>query len=212
VNWAKSLPKITLTTTADEVTGHGDLAYVRGTFGVTATLPDGSTMNDKGSFLEIRRQQADGTWALTRDIWHSDLPAPPTTADPRVGTWNLNVAKSKFSPGPPPKSQTLKVEPSGAGEKVTVQTVNADGTRTETQSTASYDGKDYPLTGSPTANSISLRRFDSHRTERIEKKDGKAIQTITRVVSQDGKTMAVTIKGVNPKGQPTSADLVFEKQ
>ena len=39
--------------------------------------------------------------------------------DPRVGSWQLNVAKSKFNPGPPPKSQTLKIEAAGKGEKVT---------------------------------------------------------------------------------------------
>jgi hypothetical protein len=30
---------------------------------------------------------------------------------PLQGTWKLNVAKSTYSPGPPPKSQTLKWEP-----------------------------------------------------------------------------------------------------
>ncbi len=52
------------------------------------------------------------------------------TSDPRTGTWKLNVEKSKFSPGPPPQSLTVKVEPSGQGEKVSTEGVNADGTRT----------------------------------------------------------------------------------
>lgn len=212
VNWVKSLPKITLTTTADEVNGHGDLAYVRGAFGVTATLPDGSTMNDKGSFLEIRRRQADGTWLLTRDIWHSDLPPPPTTADPRVGTWNLNVAKSKFSPGPPSRSLTLTVEPSGTGEKVTAQIVDANGARTESQYTANYDGNESPLTGTPAPTMVSLKRIDSHRTERIDKRDGKVIQTFSRVVSPDGKTMTVTVKGTDPQGRAVNDVLIFEKR
>jgi ketosteroid isomerase-like protein len=212
VNWVKSLPKITLTTTADEVTGHGDLAYVRGTFGVTATLPDGSTMNDKGSFLEIRRRQADGTWQLTRDIWHSDLPPPATSTDPRVGTWNLNVAKSKFSPGPPSRSLILTVEPSGMGEKVTAQIVDGSGTRTETQYTANYDGKESPLIGAPSPTMVSLRRIDSHRTERTDTRDGKVIQTFSRVVSTDGKTMTVTVKGTNAQGRAINDVLIFEKQ
>jgi hypothetical protein len=71
-------------------------------------------------------------------------------SDPRIGTWKLNVAKSKYSPGPAPQSLTVKVEPSGqGGEKVTAEFVNADGTRTTVQYTeANFDGKDYPLTGS----------------------------------------------------------------
>jgi hypothetical protein len=42
-------------------------------------------------------------------------------ADPRIGTWKLNVAKSKFDPGPPPQSLIVKVEPSGNGEKVSTE-------------------------------------------------------------------------------------------
>ncbi len=36
-------------------------------------------------------------------------------SDPRIGTWKLNVTKSKYSPGPAPQSLTVKVEPSGQG-------------------------------------------------------------------------------------------------
>jgi hypothetical protein len=49
-------------------------------------------------------------------------------ADPQVGTWKLNVAKSTYSPGPAPKSGTSKIEAAGAGTKVVVDQVLADGT------------------------------------------------------------------------------------
>jgi ketosteroid isomerase-like protein len=213
VNWAKSLPKIAnLTATADEVTGRGDLAYARGTYSFTATQPDGSSMNDKGSFLQIHTRQADGTWPFTRMIWHSDLPPSAASTDPRIGTWTLNVAKSKFSPGPPPKSQTLTVEPSGTGERVTNNTISAEGTQSQTQYTANYDGNETPLTGAPSPTTVSLRRIDSHRTERIDKRDGKTVLTIMRVVSPDGKTMTATIKGVDEKGRALNNVVIFEKQ
>ena len=132
--------------------------------------------------------------------------------DPRIGTWKLNVAKSKYSPGPPPQSQTLKVEASGKGEKVTSEVVNADGTNTTTQYTANFDGKDSPLTGSPIADMVSLKRIDARTTERTDKKGGTVAQTIKRVVSADGKTMNVTVKGKNAQGQAVSNVVVFEKQ
>jgi hypothetical protein len=132
--------------------------------------------------------------------------------DPRVGTWKLNVGKSKFDPGPPPKSLTVKVEPSGSGEKVSTEGVGPDGNPTKTGYTANFDGKDYPLTGSPTADKVSLKRLDPRTTERTDKKDGKVIATLRRVVAQDGKTMTVTVKGTNAQGQPTNNVLVFEKQ
>ncbi len=133
-------------------------------------------------------------------------------SDPRLGTWKLNVAKSQYSPGPAPQSLTVKVEPSGQGEKVTTETVNADGTRTTAQYTANFDGKDYPLTGSPIADMVSLKRIDARTTERTDKKGSTVATTLVRVVSQDGKTMTVTTKGTNAQGQAVNNVLLFEKQ
>jgi len=132
--------------------------------------------------------------------------------DPRMGTWKLNVAKSKYSPGPAPQSLTLKVEPSGQGEKVTAEFVNADGTRTTSVYTANFDGKDRPLTGSAVADTVSLKRIDARTTDRTDKKGGKVAQTLRRVVSQDGKTMTVTVKGTNAQGQAVNNIVVFQKQ
>jgi hypothetical protein len=133
-------------------------------------------------------------------------------ANPRIGTWQLNVAKSKYSPGPAPKSQTLKIEASGQGEKVTSELTDAAGARTTTSYTANYDGKDYPLSGSPTADMVSLKRINARTSERVDKRVGKTVSTYRRVVSPDGKTMTVTIKGTNPQGKPMSNAVVFEKQ
>ena len=71
--------------------------------------------------------------------------------DPQAGTWNLNVAKSKYSPGPATKSGTASLEAWGDdGVKVTADGVNADGQTTHVEFQAKYDGKDYPITGVPT--------------------------------------------------------------
>jgi hypothetical protein len=133
-------------------------------------------------------------------------------SDPRIGTWKLNLAKSKYSPGPAPQALTVKVEPSGQGEKVTTEFVNADATRTTTEYTANFDGKDSPLTGSAIADTVSLKRTNARTTVRTDKKGGKVVQTLRRVVSQDGKTMTVTTKGTNAQGQAVNNVGVFEKQ
>ena len=133
-------------------------------------------------------------------------------SDPRMGTWKLNVAKSKYSPGPAPRSMTLKVEPSSQGEKVTAEFVNADGTRTASVYTANFDGKDYPLTGSAVADTVSLKRIDARTTDRTDKKGGKVVQTLKRVVSEDGKTMTVTVKGMTAQGQAVNNVVVFDKR
>ena len=134
-------------------------------------------------------------------------------SDPRIGTWKLNVEKSKYSPGPAPQSVTVKVEAAGQGEKTNTAFVNADGSRTATEYTANFDGKDSPLTGSQFgADMVSLKRIDARTTERSDKKGEKVVQVLTRVVSQDGKTMTVTTKGMNTQGQAVNNVGVFNKQ
>jgi hypothetical protein len=132
--------------------------------------------------------------------------------NPGMGTWKLNIAKSKFNPGPAPKSLIVKFEPAGKGVKLTTEGIGADGKPTATEYTANYDGKDYPLKGSALADTVSLKRPDALTTLRTDKKDGKVVVTYKRVVAKDGKTFTVAIKGVNPKGEPFNNTLVFEKQ
>ncbi|PYM32361.1 MAG: hypothetical protein DME15_14200 [Candidatus Rokuibacteriota bacterium] len=95
---------------------------------------------------------------------------------------------------------------------MTAEFVNADGTRTTSQYTANFDGKDRPLTGSAVADTVSLKRIDARTTDRTDKKGGKMVQTLKRVVSQDGKTMTVTVKGTNAQGQAVNNVVVFDKQ
>jgi hypothetical protein len=131
--------------------------------------------------------------------------------DPAAGTWELNLATSKFSPGPPPKSLTRTYEVTGARVKYTAKGIDADGKPTLVQFTAKYDGKDYPVTGSPDFDAISLKRIDASKSEATLKKAGKVVQTITRVVSKDGETLTLTVKGTNAKGQTVNDVLVFDK-
>jgi len=133
-------------------------------------------------------------------------------SDARIGTWKLNVAKSKYSPGPAPQSGTLKIEAAGQGEKVTTEGVNAAGTATGIQYTANYDGKDNPLTGSQNADKVSLKRIDARTIERTDKKGDKVVLTQTQVISPDGKTMTVTVKGTNAQGQAVENVVVWDKQ
>ena len=133
-------------------------------------------------------------------------------ADPLVGTWKLNVAKSTYSPGTAPKSLTVKIEAAGEGVKITADGVRGDDTPIRVESTAQYDGKDYPITGSPMADTVSLKRLDANTTERTDKKGGKVTQTLTRKVSSDGKTMTVTYKGTDAEGRPIDNVAVYEKQ
>jgi hypothetical protein len=133
-------------------------------------------------------------------------------SNPTIGTWKLNVDKSTYSPGPGPQRQTMTIEASGDGEKATTEGITAAGTATMTQYTAQYDGKDYPMTGSQNVDTVALKRTDARTLERTDKKGDKVVGTLTRVVSEDGKTMTVTLKGTNAQGQAVDNVTVWEKQ
>src|SRR5438132_6563075 len=68
--------------------------------------------------------------------------AAAAAPDPVIGTWQLNVSKSTFTPGPALKSETRTYSQSAQGITVTIKTVGADGKEDTVQSTYQLDGKD----------------------------------------------------------------------
>ncbi len=138
----------------------------------------------------------------------SDLRA----ADPALGTWKLNVSKSKYTPGPLPKSAMVKYEASDGGYKRTGETIEADGKKTGFEYTAKYDGEDYPVTGAELFDTIAVKRIDDHSAEGTMKRGGKVVANAKRVVSKDGKVMTITISGTNPKGEMFNNVAVYDKQ
>ena len=129
-----------------------------------------------------------------------------------VGTWKLNLAKSKYQPGQAPKSITLVYEAAGAGMKVTVDSVPADGPAIHYAVTANYDGKDVPVVGNPNADMVARTRVNATTTKLVNKKDGKILSTATLVVSADGKTLTITTTGKDAKGQTIDSVAVYDKQ
>jgi hypothetical protein len=127
------------------------------------------------------------------------------------GTWTLNIAKSKFNPGPPPKSMKVVYAPAGESIKITVDVAWGAGESQRWEMAGKYDGKDYPITGNPAADTASFKRVDDHTGESTFKKDGKVVATNTRVLSKDGKTLTITSKGTTADGKPRHDVQVFEK-
>jgi hypothetical protein len=134
--------------------------------------------------------------------------------NPVAGTWKLNVTKSKFDPGPAPKSQTRKVEAQGDGLKYTFDGVGADGKAMTYGFTVKFDGKDYPITGShPSgADSVSAKKTDANHYEATLKKGGKVVSTGKVSVSADGKVTTVDSSGTNAAGAKTHDMLVYDRQ
>ena len=141
------------------------------------------------------------------------LTAVVIAADNNVGTWTLNLAKSNYSPGPAPKSQTLKIEAWGDdGVKYTSDGVGADSKNTHTEFQAKYDGKNYQFKGNPDADVLSYKRIDANTLEATLTLKGKNTTAVKVVVSADGKTRTVTQVGTNAQGQALNITSVYEKQ
>jgi hypothetical protein len=127
------------------------------------------------------------------------------------GTWKLNVAKSKFSPGSAPKSVTITYTAAGDGMKIVVHQVPATGPDQHWEMTASYDGKDYPVKGNPNADTISLQKSEGLKSQSTFKKGGKVTAVNMRTLSADGKTLTIEVKGTDEKGQAVHNIQVFER-
>ena len=109
-------------------------------------------------------------------------------ADAAVGTWKLNLAKSKYRPGPPPRSQTRVYREAPDGVKATVTTVNPDGEMYIEEYPSNYDGVEHAVKGDPYLDGIIMKKVDDFTAESTLIHGEVVIGTAKRTVSPDGKT------------------------
>jgi hypothetical protein len=135
-------------------------------------------------------------------------------ADNSIGTWKLNVEKSKYTPAPMPvKSLTVTREAADGGVKVTTTGEQADGTAINASYTAKFDGNDVQITGNAPYDTISLKQVNANTFTDARKKTGGPYQGTGRlVISGGGKTMTTTAKGTNAAGKAFTQTFVFDKQ
>ena len=140
------------------------------------------------------------------------MPCAADAPDPIVGTWTLNVAKSKFTSSPAPKSQTRTYAESAQGTSLTFNGVAADGSPISGHSTFKYDGKDYAITGSPDYDTLSLKRLNGSTVRSTLKKAGKVVGATIRSISGHGKVMTLATKAKDTKGAPIDFVAVYDRQ
>src|ERR1700678_506444 len=135
-------------------------------------------------------------------------------SNPLVGTWKLNLTKSKYDPGPTPKSLTRTVEAQGNGVKYTFEGVAADGTPIAYGFSATFDGKDNPDSGSMPnrADTISAKRTDATHYVATQKKGDKEVGVYKVAVSKDGKVTTVDVTGTTASGAKEHDVQVYDKQ
>jgi hypothetical protein len=174
--------------------------------------------------LLVLKEKFDGKWKFWLDRGHMKTRTIVVTlalcfvaaavcfaSNAQNGTWKLNEAKSKLAPGVA-KNHTVVIEAAGDNVKVTVDGTDPAGKPTHHEWTGKFDGKDYPVTGDPTADTRSLKKIDDRTSELTVKKDGKVTVRGRIVVSADGKSRTVTTSGTSPKGKKFKSTAVYDKQ
>lgn len=134
-----------------------------------------------------------------------------SAADPNMGTWKLNEAKSKFSKGAA-KNHTVVYEAAGDMVKVIVDGTDGAGNPTHNEWTGKFDGKYYAVTGDAASDIRSYRRINNRTLALRAKKGGKVVLTGLIVVSRDGRTRTVTTNGTDAKGKKVRVIAVYDKQ
>jgi hypothetical protein len=129
--------------------------------------------------------------------------ASALATDPCLGSWRLDLARSVYDPGPPPRSITSVYEDAGSGAtRVTVQVVPAEGKRYTMTWIARYDGHQYTVFGSPEWDTVEYRVLDPRTVEFAFRRAGKIMSAGRRVLAADGTTYTSYAEGVGAGGRP----------
>lgn len=133
-------------------------------------------------------------------------------ADPFVGAWKMNTAKTSSEP-PMPKFQRLviRIEPITGGVNFIEEVTDSDGKLTTTSHPHIFDGKEHPYS-SRNADTIVGSRPDPRHIEVVFKKTGTLVSTGTWEVSTDGSTLTYTVAGRTAEGNPMKRKVIYELQ
>jgi hypothetical protein len=139
------------------------------------------------------------------------LAATLSAANPFVGVWKLNVAKSDYKEGLPPKEQIVTITETGPDTRIRVDGIQGDGTKTVVDYTIPTAGGTGKMQTSDAYDGITARMFGPNSREINRLKNGKVVFSAVGTVSADGKTITAVSKGVSPHGKPVTANLYYDR-
>ena len=140
------------------------------------------------------------------------IPLVIWAADPFVGTWKLNLSKSHYTTGTPPKEQTVTTSESGDNQDTTVTFTPADGSAISYHFTTPVKGGTGSVVQGAGFDAVTAKQINDNTRELHFTQGANEVRTARVTVSKDGKTMRTTLKGTDPQGKPVDATLVYDKQ
>jgi len=132
-------------------------------------------------------------------------------ADPIVGTWALNVEKSKFTSGPAPKAATRVYTESDGVYTLEQKSTGSDGKEVPFK-VQYHAGKDETVTGANGVDSIHATKVNANTWDFALKSGGKEVGHVHRTISADGKVLTVHNTGRQPSGATGDDTLVFDRK
>lgn len=137
--------------------------------------------------------------------------APDKEQDLLVGVWQLDVAKSRYTPGPPPRNETRTYVRDKEGLKGTIQRRRGDGREEVIEYRADFD-HEYPVMGTAAYDTIKLKRIDARTAEAVLSHAGRVFGTARRVISDDGRTMTISFRQEDRSGNLQNNVAIYRKQ
>ena len=119
--------------------------------------------------------------------------SPATNQDPVIGRWQLDLSKSKYSPGPGPKNETRTYQWTGEGIKAVIVRTHRDGRVETIEYGADYDSVNHVI-GTPDYDAVLLTRVSAYVSEATLSHAGKPFGTARREIAKDGTTMVITFQ------------------
>ena len=135
-------------------------------------------------------------------------------ADPIIGAWKLNIAKSKFLPTRPVPKELTEVYrelPDGQIE-LTWKNTQADGSSILQVFAFPAQGGMVKVLKGDTPNSFVQTRISEDEWWVTYLLEGKQVMTRHKLISKDRKTLRQTLKGVDDEGKSFELMLVYDKQ
>lgn len=172
----------------------------------------GMAVSQDGKVITVKQKGTNAQGQPFNNVVVWDKQGTQTLLQGEIGTWKLNVEKSKYDPGPGRKSGMSTRERAGSGVRVTTEMVDGEGKSIPNQSTFEYDGKDYPLTGNSAYDAVSYKLLDAFNASYTRTNGGKVVETATIVMSMDGRVLTVSTEGTDSQGRPFNNVAVWEKQ
>jgi hypothetical protein len=133
-----------------------------------------------------------------------------TEQDLLLGSWQLDVVKSRYTPGPPPRSEIRTYVRDKDGVKGTIRRRRDDGREEVIEYRADFD-REYPVMGTPAYDTIRLKRIDDRTAEAVLSHAGRVFGTARRTISEDGRTLTITFRQED-QGHLESNIAVYRKQ